>query len=153
LYAAGTAASVASSVGLGGAASGAAPDSARGAQAATTPIDYFVDVMFRPGPGGAAATAQSSPGETVGVSPQPAMLSADTRAEVTRIAARSISQGRLDDNDRAYLAQVVAARTGLSQEEAQRRVAEVESKAREAVKEAADKTAKAGAYFSFWTFM
>ena len=57
------------------------------------------------------------------------------------------------DNDRAYLAQVVAARTGLPQDEAQRRVADVDTKAREAIKEAADKIAKAGAYFSFWTFM
>ena len=30
---------------------------------------------------------------------------------------------------------------------------DVEAKARAAAKEAADKTAKAGAYFSFWTFM
>jgi len=48
---------------------------------------------------------------------------------------------------------VVSARTGLPKDEAERRVAEVESKAREAVKDTADKTAKAGAYFSFWTFM
>ena len=48
---------------------------------------------------------------------------------------------------------MVSARTGLPPDESQRRVATAESKAREAVKEAADKTAKAGAYFSFWTFM
>jgi hypothetical protein len=143
---------------VAGAAAGAARDD-RTATASTrpsaAPIEYFVDVMFRPGPGGAAATSQQpTPSETVGVSPVPqATLTADTRAEVTRILARGVAQGRLDDNDRGYLAQVVAARTGLSQDEAQRRVAEVESKAREAVKEAADKTAKAGAYFSFWTFM
>jgi hypothetical protein len=80
-------------------------------------------------------------------------LAAETRSEVTRILARGISQAGLDDNDRAYLAQVVSARAGLAPEEAQRRVAMVESKARETVKEAADKTAKAGAYLSFWTFM
>ena len=44
---------------------------------------------------------------------------------------------------------MVAARTGLSQEEAQRRVTEVEAKARDA----ADTAAKAAAYVSFWTFM
>jgi hypothetical protein len=44
---------------------------------------------------------------------------------------------------------VVAARTGLSPEEAQRRVSEVEAKAREA----ADTAGKAAAYVSFWTFM
>jgi hypothetical protein len=38
-------------------------------------------------------------------------------------------------------------------DEAQRRVTETETKARDNVKEAADKAAKTGAYFSFWTFM
>jgi hypothetical protein len=80
-------------------------------------------------------------------------LNAETRAEATRVLVRSIAQGKLDDSDRAYLAQVVSARTGLPPDEAQRRVTEVEGKARAAAKEAADKTAKAGAYFSFWTFM
>jgi hypothetical protein len=127
------------------------------ATAATT--DYFVDLLFRPGPGQATpATAgdqRPTPPATVGAAPsgmQPT-LSADTRAEVTRILIRGVGQAALDDNDRAYLAQVISGRTGLAPEEAQRRVAMVESKARETVKEAADKTAKAGAYFSFWTFM
>jgi hypothetical protein len=118
--------------------------------------DYFVDLLFRPGSGPATAGDQRPvPPATVGAAPsgiQPT-LSADTRAEVTRILIRGVGQAGLDDNDRAYLAQVVSARTGLPPDEAQRRVAVVESKAREAVKEAADKTAKAGAYVSFWTFM
>src|SRR5262249_33288636 len=110
---------------------------------------------FGPGKAGPDATAQKTAGsETVGVSAAPpAVPSAETRAEVTRVLANSVSQGRLDDNDRAYLAQLVAARTGLPRDEAERRVAEVDSKAREAVKDAADKAAKAGALFSFWTFM
>jgi len=87
----------------------------------------------------------------VGIAPAGAQpgLSNEARAEVGRTLARSVAQARVDDSDRAYLAQVVAARTGLSQEEAQRRVSEVEAKARDA----ADTTAKAVAYFSFWTFM
>jgi hypothetical protein len=80
-------------------------------------------------------------------------LSPETRAEVTRILARSVGQGRLDDNDRAYLAQLVSARTGLPPDEAQRRVTETETKARDSAKEAADKVAKTGAYLAFWTFM
>jgi hypothetical protein len=88
---------------------------------------------------------------TVGAaSPRPShALDAETRAEVNRILARSVIQTRLDDSDRAYLAQLVAARAGLPPEEAQKRVQDVENKARDA----ADKTAKAGALFSFWTFM
>jgi hypothetical protein len=116
--------------------------------------DYFVDLLLRPGSGTASAAGQR-PSDTVGAGAagaQPAS-NADIRAEASRILIRSISQAGLDDNDRAYLAQVVSARTGLPPDEAQRRVAMVESKTREAVKETADKTAKAGAYFSFWTFM
>jgi hypothetical protein len=112
---------------------------------------YFVDLLFRPAPAAATAGGQRPASDTVGIAPpgaQPA-LSSEARAEVNRILVRSVAQGRVDDNDRAYLAQVVAARTGLSPDEAQRRVAEVESKARDA----ADKATKAGAYLSFWTFM
>ena len=113
--------------------------------------DYFVDLLFRPAPSTATAGNQRPSTDTVGIAPagsQPA-LSSEARAEVGRILARSVAQARVDDSDRAYLAQVVATRTGLSQEEAQRRVSEVEAKARDA----ADTTAKAVAYFSFWTFM
>jgi hypothetical protein len=138
------------------AASAATAAAARGepGNATATATEYFVDLLFRPGPAPATASAPR-PGDTVGVAgagAQPA-LSAEARAEVTRILVRSIGQGKLDDSDQGYLAQLVSARTGLPPDEAQRRVAEVETKARTAVKEAADKTAKAGAYFSFWSFM
>jgi hypothetical protein len=129
-----------------------APRSEPATTASTSaPTEYFVDLLFRPGPGAATANGQRPASDTVGLAPagaQPA-LSNEARAEVNRILVRSVAQGRLDDSDRAYLAQVVAARTGLSPDEAQRRVAEVESKARDA----ADKATKAGAYLSFWTFM
>jgi len=113
--------------------------------------DYFVDLLFRPAPSTATAGGQRPSTDTVGIAPAGAQpgLSNEARAEVGRILARSVAQARVDDSDRAYLAQVVAARTGLTQEEAQRRVSEVEAKARDA----ADTTAKAVAYFSFWTFM
>jgi hypothetical protein len=155
------AAGAASQVAAGAAAGiGAAP---RGepatAASSASPTDYFVDLLFRPSPGGATASAQqagAAPGDPATVG-RPfgtqQTLSAETRAEVTRIVVLGAGQAKLDENDRAYLAQVVSARTGLPPDEAQRRVAEVESKARDAVKEAADKLAKAGAYFSFWTFM
>ena len=127
---------------------------ARDEPASAAATDYFVDLLFRPGPAPATASTPR-PSDTVGLAAAGAQpgLNAETRAEATRILVRSAGQGRLDDNDRNYLAQVVSARTGLPPDEAQRRVAEVETKAREAVKEAADKTARAGAYFSFWTFM
>ena len=122
-----------------------------GAAPTTGATDYFVDLLFRPTPSTATAAGQRPASDTVGIAPagaQPA-LSNEARAEITRILARSVSQARIDDSDRAYLAQVVAARTGLSPDEAQRRVTEVEAKARDA----ADTAAKAAAYVSFWTFM
>jgi hypothetical protein len=149
LFAAGATAQVATGVAAGTAAS------SRGGPG--TPVasatDYFVDLMFRPRPAPAAAGGQAPPSEnaTVGMAPagaQPA-LSSEARAEVARILARSVGQAKVGDDDRAYLAQLVSTRTGLPPDEAQRRVAMVEGQARDA----ADKASKAGALFSFWTFM
>jgi hypothetical protein len=127
------------------------------ASATSTPIvDYYLDAMFRRGPNGATAgQTPSNPPTTVGVAAagaQPA-LSSEARAEVARILARSVAQGRLDEGDRTYLAQLVSARTGLPQDEAQGRVTETENKARENAKDVTDKAAKTGAYLSFWAFM
>jgi hypothetical protein len=127
---------------------------------------YFVDMLFRPNSPAASAgsppATSTAPGSaTVGAAPAEAgavssaqqRLDAESRAEVTRLIARGIAQGGLTDQDRIYLAQLVSQRTGLPPDEAQRRVTEVEGKAKETVKEAADKAAKAGSYFSFWMFM
>jgi hypothetical protein len=144
LFAAGAATQV-----TAGAAAGLS--AARGQASTSGPSDYFVDLMLRSAPSSATAAGQRPASDTVGIAPagaQPGM-SNEIRAEMGRILARSVAQGRLDDSDRAFMAQMVATRTGLSQEEAQRRVSEVEAKARDA----ADSAAKAGAYFSFWTFM
>jgi hypothetical protein len=104
--------------------------------------DYFVDMLFRPGPSANAGAPNDN-----------AAASNQSRAEAGRVLAHAITQGQLNNDDRSYLAQLVSKRTGLSQDEAQQRVTNVESQARDAVKQAADKTAKAGAYLSFWTFM
>jgi hypothetical protein len=141
------------------ATAGTAPGMARtpssemaGTTAGAGGTDYFVDLLLRPGPA-AAATVGAAPAGAAALPAGQAAPSAETRAEVTRILVRSVGQGRLDDEDRMYLAQVVSARTGLGPDEAQRRVAEVETKARDTIRETADKAAKAGAYFSFWMFM
>ena len=133
-----------------------APSAASSAmQAAAAPLDYFVDALFRPAPGAAPAQDQQPQAPatvgTAAIAAQP--LNAESRAEVTRILARGISEGKLGDNDRAYLAQLVSMRSGLPQDEAYPRVTMVENDARETIKSAADKAATAGAFFSFWTFM
>lgn len=145
---------------VAGAAAGGSGGRSDGAgNSATTPTDYFVDLMFRPRPAEAPAGGPlpgGSDNRTVGVGGSPGAtpaLDAESRAAVTRVIVRGVSQSGLDDSDRAHLAQVVSARTGLARDEAERRVAEVEGKAREAVKQAAEAAAKAGAMLSFWTFM
>ena len=115
------------------------PDRSAGA---TNAAAYFVDMLFRP----AAATGAAPTGRTPDVM--------DTaRAEAARIMTRGIAGGGLSADDRSYLAYLVSQHTGLSQDDAQRRVAGVESQAREAVRKAADRAATAGAFLSFWTFM
>jgi hypothetical protein len=135
---------------------------------------YYTDALFRTAPrqqtgspasgGGAQTTSPSGPtamptpqGETPPTmqAQQPTAPAADAqaRSEVGRIMATGMASGQLSDDDRAYLGRVVGARTGLPPEEANRRVQEVETRARIAAKEAGDKAAKAASMLSFWTFM
>jgi hypothetical protein len=120
----------------------AAANGSENSGSVTNTTDYFVGMLFRPGP---TANAGATNANAAGSNP--------SRAEAGRVLAHAITLGQLSNDDRSYLAQLVSQRTGLSQDEAQQRVTNVESQARDAVKQAADKTAKAGAYLSFWTFM
>jgi hypothetical protein len=122
-------------------ASGAAQGAAQGAtQSAGTsnadPTGYFVDLMFRPTPGAATpatpATAQDD--------------GAAMRSEVTRILVQDTASGEFPAADKAYLAQLVASRTGIPQADAEKRVDEVLAQieaAKTKVKEAADTARKA----------
>ncbi|MEA2738914.1 MAG: hypothetical protein QOH05_2221 [Acetobacteraceae bacterium] len=79
----------------------------------------------------------------------------DPRAEVTRILAMGVRNGSVSDDDKTYLAQLVAARTGLSQDEARKRVDGLisqEQAAEQKAKAAADQARKATASLSFYTF-
>jgi hypothetical protein len=78
----------------------------------------------------------------------------DARAEATRIVATSVANGSLAAPDRTYLAQMIAARTGISEPDAQKRVDDAVAKAKEAAeaaKQAADAARKAAASFSIFT--
>ena len=81
------------------------------AQTAVDPNAYFVDQLFRPSP--TATTAA------------PAADSTAVRAETGRILAQGAIAGSVSDPDKAYLAQIVASNTGLTQDEANARVTEV----------------------------
>ena len=91
---------------------------------------YFVDSLFRsdrPAPAN-AATEQST-------------------GEASRLMTRALASGsEFTSNDRTRLAQLVAARTGLPQQEAEQRVDQVITQA----KSAADQARKAAAKMAFW---
>jgi hypothetical protein len=101
-------------------------------------IAYFADTMMRPA---RPATAQGAPGAATPARVEP--LPQETRAEIGRIVARSVTAGSVADSDRSYLATLVAQRTGLPQAEAERRVNETISEATRATREAADKARRA----------
>ncbi len=111
------------------------PSSGAGATVASTgsanPNTYFADSLFRSDRvgGDRADTA--------------------TRAEAALILARGLRQGDVPEQDRAYLAQLVAAHTGMSQAEAQRRVSEVIDQDRQA----ADEARRSAAHLLYWTFL
>jgi hypothetical protein len=126
----------------GGAAQGgaqAAGTMAAGTEApgaAANPSVYFVDTMFRSDTLNANATDQ------------------DVKGETGRIMTRALRDGNLSTPDRTYLAKLVAARTGLSQADAEKRVDDVYAQAREAelkAKQAADAARKAGAQLALFT--
>jgi hypothetical protein len=100
-------------------ASGAAQGAAQ--NPATTPSSYTVDSLFRSDKPDTAAAQ-------------------DPRPEASRILATGLLPGHdVSNNDRIYLAHLVAARTGISQGEAQQRVDDAITKSRQT----ADATRKA----------
>jgi hypothetical protein len=105
---------------------------------AAGPADLFVDRLLRPAPG-RVAPAQGAADR--------ATADRDTRGEFVRLIAASLRDGSdISAADRTYLAQAVAARTGLTPAEAEQRVAAIATEA----KAAADQARKAAAQFSLW---
>jgi hypothetical protein len=99
-------------------------------------IAYYADAMMR-----TAARPATGQG-TQGAATTPARvepLSQEARAEISRIVARSVTAGSLADSDRAYLASLVAQRTGVAQADAERQVNQTINEAIRATREAADK--------------
>jgi hypothetical protein len=101
------------------------------------PFVYYVDSLFRSDHPDANASNQDV-----------------WAAETTRILAAGIRNGEVPAGDKTYLAQLVAARTGLSQADAEKRVDDVMAKAKAAetkARQIADTTRKSGAYLSIFT--
>jgi len=116
---------------------------ATAAAANADPSAYSIDAMLRPAAGRPPAAGQQGAA--------PATTAADTRAEVARIFAKATVSGTLPENDKSYLASVVAQRSGLPQPEAEKRVTEAFAEANRAVKEAADKARRAALLTGFVT--
>jgi hypothetical protein len=94
------------------------------------PNEYYVDALFR------------------SAHPEANRNDAETRTEGGLILEHSLRQG-LPRQDRAYLADLVSARTGLSKAEAESRVDDVIAQARYA----ADNARKALAHSFYWLFV
>ncbi|MDX2201824.1 MAG: hypothetical protein NW223_03680 [Hyphomicrobiaceae bacterium] len=103
-------------------------------------VAYFADVLLRPA---------AQPGQQPPAASEP--VSEDTRAEMLRILARGVVNRELTQPDRAYLASLVAQRTGLGPEEAQRRVNDGFAQLEGAVRSTADDARRAAALGGFLT--
>src|SRR5580698_5179085 len=100
---------------------------------------YAIDRLLRPDATAASTAAQAT----------------DPRPEVARIIATTLSTGTVDDADRAYLAQLVVARTGIAQDEANKRVddmvtriTDAQTKAKAAADTARKEAAQAAIYLA-----
>jgi hypothetical protein len=126
----------ASSVASGAAT--AASASAGGSSTASDTVGYFVDSLFRP----TDPARLAAPG---------AEGNAEAAAQASRILVEGAAAGQIPDEDKTYLAQLVAARTGLSEADAKARVDTVLAKAEDAktkAQQAADTARKASATFA-----
>jgi hypothetical protein len=92
---------------------------------------YFVDRLFR--------------AETPGGQP----LDPGVQAEAGRILSSSVHRTDSNSGDQAYLAKLVAAKTGLSQADAQKRVSDVMTE----VQQAADTARRSAARLLLWIFV
>ncbi|TIO04671.1 hypothetical protein [Mesorhizobium sp.] len=117
-------------------ASAGASTNASGALDNTT--SYLVDALFRP----------ADPSKLAAASPQ---NDAATAAQASRILVASAAAGEVSADDNAYLTQLVAVRTGLSQADAKARVDAIIAKVNDAkikAQQAADTARKASATFA-----
>lgn len=126
-------------------------------------IGYFVDSLLRRDPNvgvSAQPTLQTS-------TPPGAISAASTYStspvsapEITRIFISNLSLETLSTDDTRYVGQIIAQRTGLTQQEAEKRVTDTFARLKAkmanlqaAAKDAADKARKASSYASLWLFI
>jgi hypothetical protein len=117
------------------------------AQSATPGLssEYVTDLFLRTGPGQSSAAA---------VTPR---SDADVRAEISRVIAGAAAAGDMSEEDRRYVAGLIASRTGLSETDARNRVNDTVARAKQAKddaiakgKAAAESARKLAASAAFW---
>lgn len=152
----GVAAVIAPAAAAGAGAAGAA-SAKQGEGSGANPLDYFSDMLLRAAPAAPATTATAT-GPLA--APAANASTAEQRVEIGKIFATGLSTGSLAADDRAYLGQVVASRTGLTQAEAEARVdavyaraAKAAADAKAAAQQAAETARKAGAHTALWMFV
>jgi hypothetical protein len=108
----------------------------------------------------AAAVLTSVIGNILGAGATIGAGTTTLHAEIARIFDSSLHAGPLSADDRRYAAQLVAQRTGLSQQDADARVTAAYTAAQETMqrleasaKAAVDKARKAAAYAALWIFV
>jgi hypothetical protein len=128
----------------------AAMDSNRVMQSA-----YAADALFRPGPTQPATATQLAP-QALG---DPGLVE-QNKGEITRIFATNLQAGQLSQEDTGYVGQLIAQRTGLSQQDAEARVNQFYTSAFKKLqdseakaKQLADQARKNAAYASLWIFV
>jgi hypothetical protein len=107
-----------------------ASDIGVGTRNSAVPLGYFVDRLYR------SNSSASS-------------IDPSIQAETSRVLINVLGQKEANPGDEAYLAKLIAARTGLSPAEAEKRVSEVEVAARSAE----DAARKAAAHMLLWFFL
>lgn len=149
-------------VATAGAAAAQGTPGQTGGEATKMSNAYYVDSLFRPDPAATAAPGASAPMSANPASPaqNAASNTSSSNTEATAIFVNALKTGTLPPEDAAYLGQKVSQQTGMSQQDAQKRVsdtfARMQIKARDAetaAQEAADKARKASAYAALWLFV
>jgi hypothetical protein len=110
--------------------SGRAPDNASAVALGDANM-YFVDALFR------SERVPAEPGDATG------------KVEAERILVKGLKDGQMSAGDQGYLARLVAAHTGMSQPDAEKRVSDLVGQARQAE----DAARKATAHFLLWLFL
>ena len=125
------ASAAASMVGASASSAGAKVADDQAEQQEFGPNGYFIDTLFR--------SDRAKPDAN----------STSMRGEAGRIFANALRQGDVSAPDRSYLARLVAARTGLSQPDADKRISDVFA----AAQQTADTARKAVAHSLLWAFL